>query len=130
LRHGNVGFMRNFVFSNIPVRFVHHHMERDDLNRFIGLVRSSRHRANRNTHINEKKWRKERGRKWFPITLPPDYQKEKNSTMNSDQMRISMLRKGVNIGKDIGARTWQEYQITYQSFCSCILNFSFTVLFR
>ncbi|TKR77982.1 hypothetical protein L596_018863 [Steinernema carpocapsae] len=33
---------------------VHHHKERGDLQRFIGMKRSNPQRANRNTHMNER----------------------------------------------------------------------------
>jgi hypothetical protein len=42
----------------LSVRDVHHHMERDNMRRFLGIERSNPQKANRNTHQHEKKWRK------------------------------------------------------------------------
>lgn len=44
--------------STVQRALVHHHMERHDLARFLGIKRSNRARANRNTHVNEKMFRK------------------------------------------------------------------------
>ena len=38
--------------------YVHHHMERRNLELFLGIKRSNKNRANRNTHKNEKRFRK------------------------------------------------------------------------
>lgn len=53
---------RQFAQINLQgfqqVRAVHHHKERENILRYLGIQRSNKAKANRNTHINEKKWRK------------------------------------------------------------------------
>jgi hypothetical protein len=49
---------RQVPVNALAIRCVHHHLERDDFERFIGMKRSNPQKANRNTHINEKKWRR------------------------------------------------------------------------
>ena len=44
-----------------PIRFVHHHKELEEpggFERFIGWRRSNPNKANRNTHVNEAKYRR------------------------------------------------------------------------
>lgn len=38
--------------------FVHHHKEAENMERFLGIKRSNSAKANRNTHHNERKFRK------------------------------------------------------------------------
>lgn len=45
-------------FSLLQNRFVHHHKEWDNKSLYLGIYRSQPQRANRNTHINEKKFRR------------------------------------------------------------------------
>lgn len=40
----------------VPSCRVHHHKERHNLRLFLGIQRSNKHKANRNTHINERKF--------------------------------------------------------------------------
>lgn len=37
--------------------------------------------------------------------------------MTPDQLRIALLRKGVNPYKEIAPREWNEHQLTFQSHC-------------
>uniref|UniRef100_A0A1I7XS43 26S proteasome complex subunit dss-1 n=1 Tax=Heterorhabditis bacteriophora TaxID=37862 RepID=A0A1I7XS43_HETBA len=86
---------------------VHHHKERQDLQRFLGIHRSNKARANRNTHVNEKMFRRERRL----AKLPPS------------QMRMEMLKKGINPYKEVNPRAWKEAQITMQSFCKQFIHY-------
>ncbi|CAD5221098.1 unnamed protein product [Bursaphelenchus xylophilus] len=107
----------------IHERGVHHHMERSDILRYLGIKRSNTAKANRNTHVNEKKFRQLRGRKNVMIELP-DYEFErKGKDMYADDMRIAMLKKGINVNKDVAARQWNESQLTMQTFGMSIDNY-------
>ncbi|KAI6201352.1 Tim44 domain-containing protein [Aphelenchoides besseyi] len=117
---GHSILLRSFVGPSnfIAERCVHHHMERGDLERFIGIHRSSKTRANRNTHINEKAFRAARGRKFVPIELP-DYEVEKKikaGELTPTEIRSALLRQGINPGKDFSDRKWEEQQMSFQSF--------------
>uniref|UniRef100_A0A0K0DN14 Large ribosomal subunit protein mL45 n=1 Tax=Angiostrongylus cantonensis TaxID=6313 RepID=A0A0K0DN14_ANGCA len=100
--------------------FVHHHLERKDLARFLGINRSNKARANRNTHVNEKIFRKLRGKKTVVLDLPDDEERRHQETLTPSQLRIELLRKGINPYKEVQPRTWQESQITMQSFYGVI----------
>nr|CDJ91970.1 Mitochondrial inner membrane translocase complex domain containing protein [Haemonchus contortus] len=99
---------------------VHHHMERKDLARFLGIQRSNKARANRNTHINEKMFRKMRARKTVIIELPDDEERRRRENLTPSQLRVELLRKGVNPYKEVQPRAWQESQTTLQSFYAVI----------
>lgn len=116
------------IFNRLPVwnsflwqqREVHHHMERQDLQKYLGIRRSNPQRANRNTHINERTFRKLRGKKTILMDLPDyDEQKEMDS-LPPDRLRIELLKKGINPYKDVSPRAWQEAQITNSSFYAVI----------
>ncbi|VDK52187.1 unnamed protein product [Anisakis simplex] len=96
--------------------YVHHHKERHNLERFIGIRRSNPARANRNTHINERMFRKLRGAKTVLIDLPDDVERRQREKMNPSEMRISMLKAGMNPYKEVQPRSWNETQMTMQSF--------------
>ncbi|VDM63474.1 unnamed protein product [Angiostrongylus costaricensis] len=102
--------------SATQLAFVHHHMERKDLARFLGIKRSNTARANRNTHVNEKMFRKLRGKKTVVLDLPDDEERRHQETLTPSQLRIELLRKGINPYKEVQPRAWQESQITMQSF--------------
>lgn len=99
---------------------VHHHMERQDLARFLGIARSNKARANRNTHVNEKMFRRMRGRKTVLIDLPDDEEQRRRDNLTPSQLRVELLRKGVNPYKEVSPRVWQESQTTMQSFYAVI----------
>ncbi|VDO72784.1 unnamed protein product [Haemonchus placei] len=99
---------------------VHHHMERKDLARFLGIQRSNKARANRNTHINEKMFRKMRARKTVIIELPDDEEQRRRENLTPSQLRVELLRKGINPYKEVQPRAWQESQTTLQSFYAVI----------
>ncbi|CAI2349619.1 unnamed protein product [Caenorhabditis sp. 36 PRJEB53466] len=94
---------------------VHHHMEANDMKRFTGVTRSNKAKANRNTHVNEKMFRRMRGRKTLLIELPHDSARERESQMSPSEMRTELLKRGVNPYKDAQPRVWNEAQITFQS---------------
>ncbi|CAD6187712.1 unnamed protein product [Caenorhabditis auriculariae] len=100
---------------NIQTSGVHHHKERDDLQRFLGISRSNKAKANRNTHVNEKMFRRMRGRKTVLLELPEDSDKSKMDNMTPNEIRIELLKKGVNPYKEAQPRVWNEAQITFQS---------------
>jgi large subunit ribosomal protein L45 len=107
------------ISSNICVTqkcFVHHHKERHDLERFIGLKRSNTAKANRNTHMNEKLFRRARAQKTLLLDLPEDSEIRLREKMSPTEIRYSFLKKGVNPYKDVSPRTWNEHQATFQSF--------------
>ncbi|VDM84545.1 unnamed protein product, partial [Strongylus vulgaris] len=99
---------------------VHHHLERHDLARFLGIKRSNKARANRNTHVNEKMFRKLRGRKTVVIDLPDDEEQRRREKMSPSELRLELLKKGVNPYKEVQPRAWQEAQITMSSFYAVI----------
>ncbi|KJH48330.1 Tim44-like domain protein [Dictyocaulus viviparus] len=100
--------------------FVHHHMEREDLARFLGIKRSNKARSNRNTHVNEKIFRKLRGKKTITMQLPDDEERRRHDSLTPSQLRIELLRKGINPYKEVQPRIWQESQISIQSFYGVI----------
>ncbi|CAD5214844.1 unnamed protein product [Bursaphelenchus okinawaensis] len=109
--------------SVIQERNVHHHMERGNLKRYLGIGRSNTAKANRNTHINEKKFRQLRGRKNIPVELP-DYQLlSKAKDMYPDELRVAMLKQGMNSNKDVASRQWNEAQLTLNSFGLAMDNY-------
>ncbi|CAJ0596763.1 unnamed protein product [Cylicocyclus nassatus] len=99
---------------------VHHHLERHDLRLFLGIKRSNKARANRNTHINEKMFRRMRGRKTVVIELPDDEEQRRREKMSPAELRLELLKKGVNPYKEAQPRPWQEAQITMSSFYAVI----------
>uniref|UniRef100_A0A7E4W095 Large ribosomal subunit protein mL45 n=1 Tax=Panagrellus redivivus TaxID=6233 RepID=A0A7E4W095_PANRE len=99
---------------------VHHHKERQDLERFIGLRRSNTAKANRNTHHNEKMFRKLRAHKTLAMDLPDDVEIRKREKMSPSELRLEFLRRGINPFKDVQARQWTEHQSTFQSFYGII----------
>ncbi|CAI5446369.1 unnamed protein product [Caenorhabditis angaria] len=94
---------------------VHHHKEADDMPRFTGMHRSNKAKANRNTHVNEKMFRRMRGRKTILIDLPDDSAKDREDQMTTAELRTELLKRGVNPYKDAQPRVWNEGQITFQS---------------
>lgn len=71
-----------------------------------------------------------RGRKNVHVELPDFRADQEVGRMKPADVRVMFLRRGFNIGKDVGAREWKEKQYTMQSFCKGILfatflNFSF-----
>ncbi|VDL74761.1 unnamed protein product [Nippostrongylus brasiliensis] len=100
--------------------FVHHHLERHDLPRFLGITRSNKARANRNTHVNEKMFRKLRGKKTVLIDLPDDEEQRRQDSLTPSQLRVELLRKGINPYKEVSPRVWQETQTAMQSFYAVI----------
>ncbi|CAJ0572551.1 unnamed protein product, partial [Mesorhabditis spiculigera] len=103
-----------------PQREVHHHMERGDIARYLGLARSNRAKANRNTHVKERRFRKLRGQKTVMIDLPEYEEEQKLNNLPPDQLRLELLKKGINPYKDVSPRNWQEAQVTQTSFYSVI----------
>ncbi|ETN79863.1 Tim44-like domain protein [Necator americanus] len=99
---------------------VHHHMERHDLARFLGITRSNKARSNRNTHVNEKMFRKLRGRKTVVIDLPDDEEQRRHEKLSPNELRVELLKKGINPYKEVQPRSWQEAQITIQSFYAVV----------
>lgn len=51
------------------------------------------------------------------IELPDDVTRRKQENMDPDEMRIALLKKGINPFKEISPRDWNEQQLTMQSFC-------------
>lgn len=59
------------------------------------------------------------------IDLPDDVEEREQEKMKPDELRIAMLKKGVNPYKEVAPRRWEEHHITYQSFCkSTLANFT------
>uniref|UniRef100_A0A914YWP5 Large ribosomal subunit protein mL45 n=1 Tax=Panagrolaimus superbus TaxID=310955 RepID=A0A914YWP5_9BILA len=102
---------------------VHHHKERHDLERFIGMKRSNPAKANRNTNTNEYLFRKARAKKTLIIDLPEDSQIREREKLGPNELRYKFLEKGINPYKDVTPRTWTEHQATYQSFYGVIDSF-------
>uniref|UniRef100_A0AC35TUW1 Tim44 domain-containing protein n=1 Tax=Rhabditophanes sp. KR3021 TaxID=114890 RepID=A0AC35TUW1_9BILA len=94
---------------------VHHHKERGDLELFLGIKRSNTGKANRNTHKNERMFRKMRGRKTMILNLPDDVKVRERNTMKPDELRKSLLSEGINPYKEVSPRQWDEHQMTLQS---------------
>uniref|UniRef100_A0AC34QLI3 Tim44-like domain-containing protein n=1 Tax=Panagrolaimus sp. JU765 TaxID=591449 RepID=A0AC34QLI3_9BILA len=125
---------------------VHHHKERHDLELFLGIRRSNTAKANRNTHINEKLFRRARAEKTLRLDLPDDVEvreREKmtpnelrlhflrkginpykevreREKMTPNELRLHFLRKGINPYKEVQPRQWTEHQSTLQSFYGVI----------
>ncbi|CAB3402288.1 unnamed protein product [Caenorhabditis bovis] len=99
----------------VQVAGVHHHKEAGDSARYQGMARSNRAKANRNTHVNEKMFRRMRGRKTVIMDLPMDSAREKEDAMSPKEMRIELLKRGTNPYKEAAPRVWNESQITFQS---------------
>ncbi|GMS89290.1 hypothetical protein PENTCL1PPCAC_11465, partial [Pristionchus entomophagus] len=99
---------------------VHHHLESGNLRRFLGIERSNKAKANRNTHHNERMFRKMRGRKTVLIELPDDVEQRKQEALPPNKLRMEMLKKGINPFREVQPRTWQEAQVTLQSFYGVI----------
>lgn len=51
------------------------------------------------------------------MDLPDDVKIREKENMSSDELRIALLREGFNPYKDAQPRSWNEGQITNQSFC-------------
>uniref|UniRef100_A0A0N4ZV19 Large ribosomal subunit protein mL45 n=1 Tax=Parastrongyloides trichosuri TaxID=131310 RepID=A0A0N4ZV19_PARTI len=94
---------------------VHHHKERQNLELFLGIKRSNKAKANRNTHKNERMFRRLRGQKTMVLDLPDDAKIRYQQSLSPDEMRRDMLKDGINPYKEIGPRQWEENQITLQS---------------
>jgi hypothetical protein len=57
----------------------------------------------------------------------PDYREDMQiDSMKPSDIRVMLLRRGLNIGRDIGAREWGEKQLTMQSLCN-FSNFEFNI---
>lgn len=85
------------------------------MKRFTGVTRSNKAKANRNTHVNEKLFRRMRGRKTLLIELPEDSAREKEAEMSPGEMRTELLKRGINPYKEAQPRVWNEAQVTFQS---------------
>ncbi|CAP33598.1 Protein CBR-MRPL-45 [Caenorhabditis briggsae] len=114
--------IRTFLSPTVPVAActtqiagVHHHKEAGDMKRFTGVTRSNKAKANRNTHVNEKLFRKMRGRKTLLVELPEDSARERESEMPPGEMRTELLKRGLNPYKEAQPRVWNEAQVTFQS---------------
>uniref|UniRef100_A0A914WA38 Large ribosomal subunit protein mL45 n=1 Tax=Plectus sambesii TaxID=2011161 RepID=A0A914WA38_9BILA len=106
-----------------PCALVHHHRERQNLDRFLGMRRSKPQKANRNTHLNEAKFRRERGRKTLYIKLP-DYEMDRRTEMlTAEEQRKEMLKYGLNPYESVSPRVWQERKIFNASFQAPMLNY-------
>uniref|UniRef100_A0AC34F1T9 Tim44-like domain-containing protein n=1 Tax=Panagrolaimus sp. ES5 TaxID=591445 RepID=A0AC34F1T9_9BILA len=99
---------------------VHHHKERHDLERFIGMKRSKPSKANRNTNSNEHIFRRARAKKTMIVDLPEDSEMREREKMEPNELRYKFLEKGINPYKDVNPRSWTEHQATYQSFYGVI----------
>ncbi|CAI4232481.1 unnamed protein product [Auanema sp. JU1783] len=110
------GILQVFPSISIQTCEVHHHKERHDLQRFLGIHRSNKAKANRNTHVNEKMFRRMRGRKIPTIDLPDDAEQRELDALPPTEVRLALLKKGINPYKDVQPRNWQESQVTMQSF--------------
>ncbi|CAJ0937174.1 unnamed protein product, partial [Mesorhabditis belari] len=114
------------ILNRLPIlkssswREVHHHMERQDLQLYLGIRRSNPNRANRNTHVNERAFRKLRGKKTILMDLPDHEEQKELDSLPPDRLRIELLKKGINPYKDISPRVWQEAQTTTSSFYAVI----------
>uniref|UniRef100_A0A914E6B1 Large ribosomal subunit protein mL45 n=1 Tax=Acrobeloides nanus TaxID=290746 RepID=A0A914E6B1_9BILA len=96
--------------------FVHHHMERDNIERYLGIRRSNTAKSNRNTHVNERFTQKLRGKKSLLIELPTEGPEQKKTEgMTPSELRKSFLRKGINPYKDIAPRNLTAEQIEITS---------------
>uniref|UniRef100_A0A1I8A289 Large ribosomal subunit protein mL45 n=1 Tax=Steinernema glaseri TaxID=37863 RepID=A0A1I8A289_9BILA len=99
---------------------VHHHKERGDLQRFIGMRRSNPSKANRNTHHNERMFRAMRGQKTLTMELPDDEVTRQREKMTPAEIRLDLLRRGINPYKDVSPRGWNENQATLNSFYAVV----------
>lgn len=127
-------FSFNERFLLLQKRFVHHHKEWEiSKSLYLGIYRSQPQKSNRNTHINEKKFRKvifcyflilnsynfkARALKTLCVDLPDDVERRKQEKMSPDELRIALLKRGINPFKDVNPREWNEQQLTLQSFCN------------
>ena len=50
------------------------------------------------------------------VDLPDDVEERKMKDMEPDELRIALLRKGINPYKEVAPREWNEHQVTFQSF--------------
>ncbi|MFH4979587.1 hypothetical protein AB6A40_006296 [Gnathostoma spinigerum] len=112
--------LRPFLFTCDRAAFVHHHKERHNLERFLGIRRSNPNRANRNTNVNEYRFRRLRGRKIVAIELPDEEENRKLRALPPAEMRMAMLKKGINPYKEVTPRNWTEHQVTFQSLYSVV----------
>lgn len=72
-----------------------------------------------------------RGAKTVLIDLPDDAEQREQEKMSPDEVRKSMLKKGINPYKEVTPRRWEEHHITYQSFCkSTLTHFDRTIIGR
>ncbi len=85
----------------LPRAFVHHHKERHNLLRFLGVVRSNTRRPNRHYDI---RYSKERGRKFIRPKLPDTEWSRKKENVSFEELR-SMLKKE---GLPPGSRQYNE----------------------
>uniref|UniRef100_A0A0N5BMR1 Large ribosomal subunit protein mL45 n=1 Tax=Strongyloides papillosus TaxID=174720 RepID=A0A0N5BMR1_STREA len=99
---------------------VHHHMERGDLELFLGIKRSNKARANRNTHKNERMFRRLRGQKTMIMNLPDDVKVREQNNLPPSELRRQFLKDGINPYKDVSLREWEDHQMTIQSFYQVI----------
>ena len=58
-----------------------------------------------------------RGRKTVLVDLPDDVEDRRLNALDPSQLRIEMLKKGINPYREVTPRTWQESQVTFSSFC-------------
>uniref|UniRef100_A0A915DVK0 Large ribosomal subunit protein mL45 n=1 Tax=Ditylenchus dipsaci TaxID=166011 RepID=A0A915DVK0_9BILA len=87
---------------------------------YMGIKRSNPQKGNRNTHVNEKMFRKLRGMKTLRIELPDDVERREQDKMTADELRVSLLKKNINPYKEVAPREWNEHQLTLQSFYAVV----------
>ncbi|PAV59040.1 hypothetical protein WR25_10751 [Diploscapter pachys] len=77
--------------------------------------KTGRGKANRNTQVNERYLRRERGRKVVVIELPDHDEQRKLQELSPLEYRMHMLKKGINPYLKVAPRTWSETQISMDS---------------
>ncbi|RCN26263.1 hypothetical protein ANCCAN_28011 [Ancylostoma caninum] len=61
-----------------------------------------------------------RGRKTVVIDLPDDEEQRRREKLTPSELRIELLKKGINPYKEVQPRAWQEAQVTMSSFYAVI----------
>ncbi|PAV55724.1 hypothetical protein WR25_04104 [Diploscapter pachys] len=77
--------------------------------------KTGRGKANRNTQVNERYLRRERGRKVVVIELPDHDEQRKLQELSPLEYRMHMLKKGINPYLKVAPRTWSETQVSMDS---------------
>lgn len=57
-----------------------------------------------------------RGRKTIIIDLPDDVEERRMESLTPMEMRMELLKKGINPYKEVSPRNWMESEVTLTSF--------------